>query len=131
MRPSNDRYSRQDSLVPREKLASLHVTVIGVGAIGRQVSIQLAALGVSRLTLIDFDTVEVTNVVTQGYLESDVGLAKVEATARILRQIHSAIELTLVEDRFRPHFGVGDCVFCCVDSISARAAIWKAAGHRC
>jgi hypothetical protein len=47
----------------------------------------------------------------------DVGLSKVEATARALRQIDSAITLTLVEDRFRPQLSVGDVVFCCVDSI--------------
>ena len=128
---SESRSSRQDALVPRGKLEALAVMVIGVGAIGRQVAIQLAAMGVPKLTLVDFDRVETTNVATQGYFHADVGLPKVEATARMLRQIHPAIELTLIEDRFRPHQPIGECVFCCVDSISARAAIWKSVGHRC
>ena len=103
--------------------------MIGVGAIGRQVAVQLAALGVRRLQLVDFDEVEWTNVTTQGYLARDVGQPKVQAAACAVREIESAIELTLIQDRYRPKTTVGDAVFCCVDSISARAAIWRSAGH--
>lgn len=131
MNDTGSRFARQDALVPQDALAPLHITVIGVGAIGRQVSLQLAALGVRKLKLVDFDFVEPTNVTTQGYLAADLGLSKVEATARALSQIDQAIELTLVEDRFRPQLPVGDAVFCCVDSITARAAIWRSVAHRC
>ena len=86
--PDNaNRFARQDGLVPRHIMAPLNVTVIGVGAIGRQVALQLAALGVRKLQLVDFDTVEITNVTTQGYLKQEIGLSKVEATARAIRQI--------------------------------------------
>jgi sulfur carrier protein ThiS adenylyltransferase len=81
--------------------------------------------------LTDFDQVEASNVTTQGYLATDVGRPKVEATAEALRRIDPAIDLELVEDRFRARHRVGDAVFCCVDSISARAAIWRSAGPRC
>jgi len=54
--------------VPSERLAQLLVTVIGVGAIGRQVALQLAAIGVRQLQLVDFDRVDNTNITTQGYL---------------------------------------------------------------
>ena len=49
------RFTRQQDLVPLEQLQALTITVIGVGAIGRQVAIQLAALGASHIQLIDFD----------------------------------------------------------------------------
>jgi hypothetical protein len=130
--PSSDsRFARQDALVPQGALAPIQVTIIGVGAIGRQVAVQLAALGVRQLQLIDFDHVELTNVTTQGYLAADLGLAKVAATARALQQIEPTLEPQLIDDRFRPHFTVGDVVFCCVDSISARAAIWRHVASRC
>jgi sulfur carrier protein ThiS adenylyltransferase len=48
-----------------------------------------------------------------------------------VQEIDSDIELTLVDDRFRPHMQVGDIVFCCVDSITARAAIWRIVASRC
>jgi len=131
MLSSASRFARQDALVPQEVLTALDVTVVGVGAIGRQVTLQLAALGVRKLRLIDFDLVELTNVTTQGYLPADVGHAKVDATARAVRQIDPGIELSLIADRFRPHMPVGDAVFCCVDSISARSAIWRSVGHHC
>jgi molybdopterin/thiamine biosynthesis adenylyltransferase len=131
MNQPDSRFSRQQSLVPQEALMQLRITVIGVGAIGRQLALQLSSLGVRKLQLIDFDSVELTNVTTQGYLPADIGLLKVNAAARAVQQIDSAIELSLVDDRFRPHLEVGDVVFCCVDSITARAAIWRSVASRC
>src|SRR3954468_13424343 len=64
----SDRFVRQQDLVPAAKLADLRITVIGVGAIGRQAALQLAAIGARSLKLIDFDRVDLTNVTTQGYL---------------------------------------------------------------
>jgi len=114
-----------------ESLSHLQVTVIGVGAVGRQVAVQLAALGVRHLRLIDFDQVETTNITTQAYSARDVGLAKVDATARAVREIDSEIELTLIQDRYRPAMNLEGAVFCCVDSISARTAIWRSVGRTC
>jgi sulfur carrier protein ThiS adenylyltransferase len=125
------RFERQAGLVPFEPLRQLKVSVIGVGAIGRQVALQLAALGVTRLQLVDFDVVEATNVTTQGYLNSDLGQTKVAATGAAVHQIDPDIELELLEDRYRPQQAVGEAVFCCVDSISARAAIWRSVAPRC
>ena len=73
---NDDRFGRQADLVPREKLQALSATVIGVGAIGRQVALQLAAMGASNIQLVDFDRVELTNVTTQGYWASDLGQFK-------------------------------------------------------
>jgi molybdopterin/thiamine biosynthesis adenylyltransferase len=127
---SSGRFVRQAELVPAERLRELTVSVIGVGAIGRQVALQLAALGAPRVQLVDFDAVEWTNVTTQGYWARDVGLAKVFATAQAIGRLDSAIDLELVEDRYRPKLEIGQAVFVCVDSITARAAIWRSAGGR-
>ena len=121
-----DRFARQQDLVPTERLQSLTATVIGVGAIGRQVALQLAAIGIRKLRLIDFDIVEPTNITTQGYRHSDLGLTKVVATEQAVREIDPTIELVTINDRFRPRHMAGEAVFCCVDSISTRSAIWRA-----
>jgi sulfur carrier protein ThiS adenylyltransferase len=131
MNSPGDRFGRQAELVPRERLATLTVSVIGVGAIGRQVALQLAAIGVRRLQLVDFDEVDATNVTTQGYLNADIGAQKVLATASMARAIEPSLELDIVPDRWRPKLLLGEAVFCCVDSISARSAIWKGAGAAC
>ena len=119
-----DRFVRQSELVPREKLKLLTVTVIGVGAIGRQVALQLAALGVRRLQLIDFDQVEPTNITTQGYLAADLGRHKVEATACAVQAIDASLEVEQVIDRFRPGLMTGEACL----SVWIRSAVGPLSG---
>jgi molybdopterin-synthase adenylyltransferase len=128
---TGDRFTRQRELVPRDRLTSLTTTVIGVGAIGRQVALQLAAIGAPRMQLLDFDIVDTSNVTTQGYLANDIGHPKVSATAQAIGRLDGSIEIATIQDHYRAKSKIGDAVFCCVDSISARAAIWKSAGKRC
>ena len=127
--PAN-RFTRQNDLVPRIKLSALTATVIGVGAIGRQVALQLAAIGAPNIQLIDFDEVDLTNVTTQGYGHGDIGQPKVAATAAAITRLDDSIQVHQVIDRYRPRIEIGEAVFCCVDSISARTAIWRSAQHR-
>ena len=94
-----NRFRRQEDLVPRDRLADIKATVIGVGAIGRQVCLQLAAIGTPRLQLVDFDVVDLSNVTTQGYWASDVGRLKVEATAAAIRQLDPGIAVECLQDR--------------------------------
>jgi sulfur carrier protein ThiS adenylyltransferase len=129
MPPSEDRFSRQQELVPRERLKELEISVIGVGAIGRQAALQLAAIGAPRLVLVDFDVVDATNVTTQGYLSGDVGARKVLAAGKMIAALDPSIKVTMIAQRWRPRLELSEVAFCCVDTISARAAIWKAAGR--
>src|SRR5476649_1825418 len=98
---SNDRDIRQRELVPPARLAQCHAVVIGVGAVGRQVALQLAAVGVPKMTLIDHDTVAVENLAPQGFWESDLGRSKVKAVAEIAQRQFPAIEITNLPERFR------------------------------
>ncbi len=121
-----DRNIRQRDIVPPEALAECHATVIGVGAIGRQVALQLAAIGVPRMQLIDPQIVEIENLAAQGYLEDDLGLPKAEATARLCTRLNSGIVIDPLIQRFRRSDDSGHCVFVCVDSIETRRLIWAA-----
>src|SRR5450759_3851439 len=87
-----DRDLRQRDIVPPEKLAACKITVIGVGAIGRQVAIMLATMGAESLQLFDHDAVEVVNLAPQGYFPADLGRPKVDATAALLRQVNPQME---------------------------------------
>ena len=130
-RTQSDRFARQQSLVPRERLKHLQVSLIGVGAIGRQVAIQLAAIGCPHVTLFDFDVVDDSNRTTQGYTAADVGTEKVWAARAQMLAIAPDMHVQLVQDRFRPKYPLAEAVFCCVDSISARDAIWRTAEKTC
>ena len=127
---TTDRFQRQSDLIPAERLSQMTATVIGVGAIGRQVALQLAAIGTSRIQLVDFDTVESTNITTQGYRVQDLGQLKVEATARAIQELDDSILVTVTPDRYRATMPIGETVFCCVDSISTRAAIWRSVSKK-
>ena len=128
----SDRDIRQREIVPPDKLAACHVIVIGVGAIGRQVAVQLAAVGVLSLELVDHDTVGVENLATQAYWPADIGRAKVEATAELCHHINPRMEVVAREERFRRSMARdlvdsarSNILFCCVDSITTRGLIWE------
>ena len=87
-------------------------------------------LRVSCLQLVDFDTVEESNIASQGYYEADLGRGKVEATADICRQINPSLEVFPIADRFRRKMNTGDVIFTCVDSIDIRRLIWEAVRDR-
>lgn len=127
---NDERYSRQKDIVPPERIADCKATVIGVGAIGRQVALQLSAMGIPWLQLIDHDVVEESNLASQGYLEEDIGKSKVDVTAKLCLEINSSIEIQKVAERFRRSTDVGDTVFCCVDRIDIRRLVWKAVKDR-
>jgi sulfur carrier protein ThiS adenylyltransferase len=124
----DERYSRQQDIVPPERIARCKATVIGIGAIGRQVALQLAAVGVPWLQLVDFDVVETSNLASQGYLETDLGRLKVDATAELCKKINGDMETVSVPERFRRSMEIGDSVLCCVDKIDVRRLIWEAVG---
>jgi hypothetical protein len=122
---NDERYSRQKDIVPVERVRGCKATVIGVGAIGRQVALHLAAIGIPWLQLVDHDTVEISNLASQGYLESDMGKLKVNATLELCQRINSACEIHAVPERFRRSMEVGNIVFCAVDKIDVRRLIWE------
>tara|TARA_R110002049_G_scaffold135631_1_gene295217 strand:- start:955 stop:1605 length:651 start_codon:yes stop_codon:yes gene_type:complete len=128
---TTDRFQRQSGLIPAERLSQVSVTVIGVGAIGRQVALQLAAIGTPRIQLVDFDIVESTNITTQGYRAQDLGQFKVDATARAIQELDDSIQVMTHSNRYRVTIPIGEAVFCCVDSISARSAIWRSVNKKC
>ena len=127
---TGERYSRQRDIVPPDRLAGCQATVIGVGAVGRQVALQLTAMGLPWLQLIDFDIVDESNLASQGYLEADLGQLKVEATVEQCQRQNSGMQLRVMPDRFRRSMDIGNLVFCCVDSIDVRRLIWQAVKDR-
>ncbi|QFY10868.1 hypothetical protein GBF35_33470 [Nonomuraea phyllanthi] len=89
-------------------LAGRHVAVLGAGAIGGQVALHLATSGVGRLTILDDDRVELSNLHRQHlYSPRDVGEPKTAAAARTLLDHCPDLEVRQVERRIT---GPGDVV---------------------
>lgn len=127
-----ERDVRQRALIPPERLAVCQALVVGVGAIGRQVALQLTAVGIPLLLLYDHDTVAEENLAPQGYRPDQVGLAKVEATAADCQRLHPQTHVIAKAERFRRSTGRQAAwgqssllVFCCVDAIGTRRRLWE------
>ncbi len=116
------RYDRQSTILPTEKLQAHSAVVIGVGAIGRQVALQLSACGIRELNIVDFDTVDIVNVGPQGYRPSDIGKRKVDALFTDCEGLNPGA--TKVHAFRYCDVVKGNIVFCCVDSIKTRGDIF-------
>ena len=79
----------------QHKLKRAAVLVVGVGGLGAPAALYLAAAGVGRLGLVDFDVVDVSNLQRQVIFGTrDAGLAKSAAACERLHDLNPEIELT-------------------------------------
>ena len=101
-----------------------------VGAIGRQVVLQLTAMGIPWLHRVNFGIVEVSNIASQGSLHDDLGRPNVEATADLCHQVNHGLDVHTTPQRSRRSMAVGNCIFSCVDSIDVRRSIWDSVKGR-
>src|SRR4029077_8189846 len=80
------------------KLKAAKVLCIGTGGLGAPLGVYLAAAGVGRIGLVDFDTVDLTNLQRQIlFSTSDVGRPKIEAAADRLRGLNPDIQIDTFE----------------------------------
>jgi sulfur carrier protein ThiS adenylyltransferase len=79
----------------RARLRAASVAIVGCGGLGSNVAAMLLRSGVRRLTLIDFDVVDASNLNRQLFFRDQIGRLKTEALAETLRRIDPEAELTL------------------------------------
>lgn len=76
-----------------EKITNASVAIAGLGGLGSNVAVMLARAGIGHLLLVDFDTVDMTNLNRQVYTCEHLGRKKTEALAEILRGINPYLPL--------------------------------------
>lgn len=123
--PAMTRDVRQKILLPGEVLSKQSVAVIGCGAVGRQVALQLAAMGVGYMRLYDFDTIGIENMSSQGWRPADIGKKKVLVLADDMHAINPDITFDTIEDRWSQSEDTLPVTFCCVDNMDTRKVIWE------
>jgi sulfur-carrier protein adenylyltransferase/sulfurtransferase len=103
--PEVQRYARHITLpeigwAGQQRLRDARVVIVGTGGLGSPVGLYLAAAGVGTIGLIDFDTVDTSNLQRQVlYGTSDVGTLKVVAAAARLRDVNPHIEIVTHAER--------------------------------
>jgi molybdopterin-synthase adenylyltransferase len=132
------RYSRQ-ILLPgigaegQDRLAAAHAVIMGLGGLGSPIAAYLAAAGVGRLTLVDFDHVDLSNLQRQIlHGQADIGRLKVDSAADSVFRLNPACRVDRIPDRLAQEtlqrlFGVADVILDGTDNFASRALINRAA----
>lgn len=104
---SVERYARQLRLpqvgeAGQQKLGQAHIALLGAGGLGAPAALYLAAAGVGRLTLIDDDRVERSNLHRQViHADARVGMAKTESARMTLAGLNPRVKVELHNERLR------------------------------
>ncbi len=113
-----------------EKLRNMHVLVIGLGGVGSFAAEFLARAGVGKMTILDGDTVDLTNTNRQlPALHSTVGKPKTAVMAARMMDINPDLQLTVKEEFLTPNSVKDlitkeyDYVFDCIDSVQPKQYI--------
>ena len=113
----------------QERLAASHALVIGAGGLGSPVVLYLGSAGVGRITLVDDDVVDLTNLQRQlAHTTARVGLAKAESARLAVGALNPEVELLPVVARADAAMlgeltAAADVVIDCSDNFATRQAI--------
>lgn len=119
------RTQRYEELYSSRPISEESAAIIGVGAIGRQVALQLAAMGIGELTMFDFDEVSIENLGPQGYRPDQIGISKVEATMNDCVAANPDCSIHAVQSAYNGKIELAGSIFCCVDTMKARKMVFK------
>jgi molybdopterin/thiamine biosynthesis adenylyltransferase len=131
------RYSRhilldEVGIEGQERVLGARALIIGAGGLGSPAALYLAASGVGRITLVDDDEVDLTNLQRQVmHTTARVGQPKVESGREALRQINPDIEVIALRERvagerLRELVADHDVVLDCSDNFATRQAVNRA-----
>ena len=84
----------------QEKILSSHVVVIGAGGLGSAAAPYLAAAGVGKITLIDHDVVDLTNLQRQiMHKQNSIGMPKVSSAKNMLQELNPNLNVVALEQK--------------------------------
>jgi len=113
----------------QERVSQSHALVVGAGGLGSPAALYLASAGVGRITLIDHDVVDVTNLQRQiAHTQDRVGQLKVESLKKAIEQINPEVQVQCIAQRadsvlLHHHVALADVVLDCTDNFETRHAI--------
>lgn len=121
-----------------EKLQNANLLVVGLGGVGSFAAEFLARSGIGKMTIVDGDTVDITNINRQlPALHSTVGKSKVEVVSERLLDINPELQLTKINEFLNPERMeevIGsekfDYILDCIDSVTPKLALIIAAKRK-
>lgn len=136
-----EKWQERTALLFKEKgleaLKNSNVLVVGLGGVGSFAAEFIARAGVGKMTIVDGDVVDITNINRQlPALHSTVGLDKVHVVGDRLLDINPQLELTRVKEFLSPERAFElvdpkfDFVLDCIDSVTPKLNLIKAAKRK-
>lgn len=116
----------------QRRLLAAHALVIGAGGLGSPVALYLGTGGVGRITIVDHDTVDLTNLQRQiAHTLDRVGQPKVESAARSIAAINPHVQVRALQERVESErlaqlVAEADVVVDCSDNFATRHAVNRA-----
>ena len=116
----------------QERILAAHALIIGAGGLGSPAALYLASAGVGKITLVDDDTVDFTNLQRQIlHTQARVGIAKAESGKQALIAINPEISIIPLKQRLSGEalealVASADIVLDCTDNFATRHAINRA-----
>jgi molybdopterin/thiamine biosynthesis adenylyltransferase len=113
----------------QELIQAAHVLVIGAGGLGSPVALYLGSAGVGQITVVDDDTVDITNLQRQvAHTVDCVGSPKVDSIKAAVAQLNPGVKVTAIQQRADAQLlsqlvAKADVVVDCCDNFSTRHAI--------
>jgi molybdopterin/thiamine biosynthesis adenylyltransferase len=113
----------------QEKLLHAHALIIGAGGLGSAAAPYLVAAGFGRITLVDHDVVELTNLQRQiMHTEQTIGKSKVASGQQFLGQLNSGVKVDIFQERITTNLlekllPTVDIVLDCTDNFKTRQLI--------
>jgi molybdopterin-synthase adenylyltransferase len=131
------RYSRhilldEIGIEGQQRLLAAHALVIGAGGLGSPAAFYLASAGIGKITLVDNDTVDLTNLQRQILHGSDrIGQPKAESGKRTLAQLNPEVEVVALAERasgarLAELVAAASVVLDCSDNFATRHAVNRA-----
>jgi adenylyltransferase/sulfurtransferase len=119
----------------QERILAAHALVIGAGGLGSPAALYLASAGIGKITLVDDDSVDLTNLQRQIlHTQARVGMAKAESGRQALAAINPDITIVPLQQRLGGTaldalVATADVVLDCTDNFATRHAINRACVH--
>ena len=112
--------------IGQEKLNKSGVAIIGCGGLGSVAAVYLAASGVGHIHLIDYDTIDLSNLHRQVFYRRDqVGKSKAKILAAYIQEISPYVEVSSTEEpitksNIHAHLNVYSLIVDCTDSLATK-----------
>lgn len=117
----------------QKTLASCHILVVGAGGVGSPAALYLAESGVGTLTIIDSDTVDISNLPRQIlHTQSRIGMNKAESAKKTIAEINPDVHVQAVstwadETTLSPLVEQADIIVDCCDNFKTRHSVNRVA----